>query len=177
MTLLRIVGGTDHAPGNSQSGPRRRDLTASGRINFRAPDEAATLTTTNRNKRLREQRKQVWHAADAAVNYWHTRMNFEDAIQIAQRHGIPDACRHPAKAPEDRITLVDNYRVALAEQLLTPAPDIASVNWKQAIVDRGSYIFVECVKKEQVERVIADDLAFLRAHPMRRASRRAGSKT
>jgi hypothetical protein len=66
--------------------------------------------------------------------------------------------------------LVNSYRAALAKQLLTPAPDIASVNWKQAVVDsnRNGYVFVEFVKKEHVERVIADDLAFLHAHPARR---------
>jgi hypothetical protein len=167
MTMFRIVGGTDLTPEKSQT-ESRRDLTASGRISFRAPDDAHTLTITNRNKRLRKQRKDVWHAADATVNYWDARIRFEDAIEIARSHGVPDACRHPPKTHVDRIPLLKNYRAALVEQLLAPAPDIASINWKQAVLDKDDYVFVECVEKGRVEKVIADDLAFLRAHPTRR---------
>jgi len=162
--MLRIVGGTDHTPQQPHTGKPRK-------VSSRPlVDQPGALSGTSKNKQLRMQRAEVWRAADAAVNYWHARIRFEDAIEIARRIGIPDACRHPSKTHEDRMPLVNNYRAALAEQLLTPAPDIASVNWKQAILDsnRNGYVFVEFVKKERVERVIADDLAFLRAHPTRR---------
>ena len=69
MAMFRIVGGTDLTPEKSQTEPRR-DLAASGRISFRAPDDAETLTITNRNKRLREQRYDVWRKAAAATCYW-----------------------------------------------------------------------------------------------------------
>jgi hypothetical protein len=163
MTMFRIVAGTDFTPQPHTGQPRK----VSSRPLAGPP---AALSGTGKNKQLRMQRAAVWRAADAAVNYWHARIRFEDAIEIARREGIPDACRHPSKTHEDRMPLVDNYRAALAEQLLTPAPDVASVNWKQAVLDsnRNGYVFVDFVKRERVERVIADDLAFLRAHPTRR---------
>ena len=164
---LRIIGGTDYT---SQPQPHTKQPRKVSRLP--QGGQLVALSSTGKNRQLRKQRNEVWCAARAAVNYWQARMRFEDAIEIAQRYGIPDACRHPAKTPEDRRPLVKNYWAALAEQLLTPAPDIASVNWKQTFLDdRGSYVFVECVKKERVERVIADDLAFLRAHPTRRGGR------
>jgi len=64
-------------------------------------------------------------------------------------------------------------------QLLTPAPDLRAVTWKQSVVDRDDYVFWGArggpaeagryVKKERVERAIADDRAFLAAHPVRRS--------
>jgi hypothetical protein len=45
----------------------------------------------------------------------------------------------------------------------------------RAATDGDDYVFVEYVEKERVERVIADDLAFLRAHPTRRRDLPAGS--
>jgi hypothetical protein len=159
---LSIVGGIDYTPQSQTEQPRK----VSCRPLVGPP---AALSSTGKNKQLRKQRAEFWRAADATVNYWQARMRFEDAIEIARHCGAPAASRHPEKTPEDRMPLLKHYRAALAEQLLTPAPNIASVNWKQAVVDGDGYVFVECVKKEQVEKAIADDLAFLAAHPARRA--------
>ena len=171
LMTFRIVGGTDYAsePHNKQ----QLGLTLMQAVDAKLRrDHAATQSTaTGKNKKLRKQRAEVWRAAEAAVNYWHARMRFEDAIEIARRNGIPEAGRHPVRTPEDHMPLMENYRSALAEQLLTPAPDVASVNWKQAFVDRDDYIFHHHVEKERVESAIADDLAFLRAHPTRRPRR------
>jgi hypothetical protein len=56
-------------------------------------------------------------------------------------------------------------------QVLTPAPDANSVKWKQAVLDSGDLAHTG-VKAEQIERAIADDLAFLAAHPVRQSNRR-----
>jgi len=158
---LSIVGGIDYTPQSQTEQPRK--------VSCRSlAGPPAALSSTGKNKQLRKRRAEVWRAADATVNYWQARMRFEDAIEIARRCGVPAASRHPEKTPEDRMPLLKHYRAALAEQLLTPAPNIASVSWKQAVVDGDGYVLVECVEKERVERVIADDLAFLRAHPTRR---------
>ena len=69
----------------------------------------------------------------------------------------PSGCRCVVSAN----AALDSYRAALNKQLLTPAPDVASVNWKRR--ELKSY----GVKKELVEKVIADDIAFLDAHPTR----------
>ena len=57
--------------------------------------------------------------------------------------------------------ILESYREALNKQLLTPAPDMSSVNWKRH--KKTEY----GVKKELVEKAIADDIAFLDAHPAR----------
>jgi hypothetical protein len=87
--------------------------------------------------------------------------------------GVPEARDHPAD-PEDRgrQSMVQRWRAALVKQLLTPAPDGASVKWKQAALARGEHCYTG-VKPERIERAIADDLAFLAAHPVRRSNSEA----
>jgi hypothetical protein len=169
MYLFRIVGGTDHTSETSQT-KSQRDQTASGRISFRARDDAETLTTTNRNKRLRDQRKDAWGKAEAATRYWRAQMELQAAIWSGQERGISETARHPPTTPFDRDPLLNNYRKALVEQLLTPAPTAALVKWKQQAFAQGQYKYTD-VKKERIEKAIADDLAFLVAHPARRARR------
>jgi hypothetical protein len=164
--MLRIVGGTNHTPETSQTEPRR-DRTISGRISFRARDDDETLTTTNRNKRLRERRNDVWRKACAAAGYWRARMDLQEAIWCGQREGVPEAASHPPVTPDDRYPLLDKYWKAKGDQLLTPAPRVAVVNWKQQVLAQGEYVHTG-VEKEQIEKAIADDLAFLAAHPTRR---------
>jgi hypothetical protein len=73
-----------------------------------------------------------------------------------------------ADSPTDnRRTLVAQWREALVRQLLTPARCVAAVNWKKAELERGQHRHIG-VKSERIERAIADDLAFLAAHPTRR---------
>jgi hypothetical protein len=63
------------------------------------------------------------------------------------------------------------------KQLLTPAPDIGAVTWKRAQLRAENYRYSD-VKPERIERAIADDVAFLAAHPTRRsvAASRQSSK-
>jgi hypothetical protein len=165
MAMFRIVGGTHHTPEKSQTEPRR-DLAACGRISFRAPDDAETLTITNRNKRLREQRYDVWRKAAAATCYWRAMLDLHHAISVGQDHGIPETSRHPPTT-QYNWPLLENYRKAEVEQLLTPAPTVALVKWKQDVFAKGQYRFTD-VKKERIEKAIADDLAFLASHAIRR---------
>jgi hypothetical protein len=58
------------------------------------------------------------------------------------------------------------------KQLLTPAWDTASVKWKQMALARGQHHYTG-VKSERIERAIADDLAFLATHPVRRSNSEA----
>jgi hypothetical protein len=62
--------------------------------------------------------------------------------------------------------LLDIWRAAVAKKLLTPAPDLAAITWKRAQLKSRGFSCVP-VKKERVERAIADDTAFLAAHPTR----------
>ena len=53
-----------------------------------------------------------------------------------------------------------------------PAPNVAAVAWKRAKLSGGDFPYLP-VKPERVERVIADDEAFLAAHPVRRSNSEA----
>jgi hypothetical protein len=75
---------------------------------------------------------------------------------------------HPPIVPGDRDVLLEKYRAALVKQLLAPAPTVADVKWKQLALARGDHKFTD-VKTKKIERAIADDRAFLAAHPTRRA--------
>jgi hypothetical protein len=157
---LRLVGGIDSTP---------HDALASCQTSFRKIDDrptAGSSSTTADNGRLRQIRKEIWRMAEAATRYWRVRIDFDHAISFAQRMEIPEAAYHPVVDSKD-LRLVDRYREALVKQLLTPAPDTAAVKWKQDALARGQYRYVG-VKPERIERAIAEDLAFLAAHPIRR---------
>src|SRR5258708_23131758 len=144
MTIFRLVGGTDVKPTGRIANPaagtaRIKTCKKSVTIvvdNFietrRAADE--TLSTTAENGRLRAQRCDIWRAAEAATQYWRQRLKFESAISYAQRMEIPEGSYHPVVESKDRYAMVGLWRKALVKQLLTPAPDTASVKWKQTVL-------------------------------------------
>jgi len=140
-------------------------------IDARLP--ARSLSTTGKNGVLRKERHEIWRMAEAATRCWRLRLDFQSAVSYAQRMGVPEGRDHPTD-PEDRgrQSMVQRWRAALVRQLLTPAPDGASVKWKQAALARGDHCYTG-VKPERIERAIADDLAFLAAHPVRRSNSEA----
>jgi hypothetical protein len=138
-----------------------------------APRDEKELSTTCKNGRIRQERKEIWRMAEAATRYWSSRLDFQHAVSWAQRMGVPEGRDHPADPEDrDRRANVEKYRAALVRQLLTPAWDAASVAWKQNALARGKYEYTG-VKPERIERAIADDLAFLKAHPTRRSNSEA----
>jgi hypothetical protein len=184
---LRIVGGTAYGStvpiAGSEPVFRHPDPGCAGggfaeaRPSRLVVDPAATETA--KNGKLREHRWKIWRMAEAATRYWRLRLKFSDAIECAQSMGIPEGSYHPIADPEDRRqsfedrrSLVARWREALARQLLTPAPDAASVKWKQTALAAGDHEYTG-VKTERIERAIADDLAFLAAHPVRQSNRRS----
>jgi len=134
---------------------------------------AGSLSTTGKNGRIRQERREVWRMAEAATRYWRARLDFNDALSSAQQWGISEGRSHPAVNPEDRWPLLEAWRKAIVKQLLTPAWDAASVKWKQSALAGGQHRFTD-VKTERLEPAIADDLAFLAAHPVRQSRRRGG---
>jgi hypothetical protein len=125
------------------------------------------LTETCKNQRLRNARREVWRDASALTRYWRARLDWHSALEFAQGR-IADADRFPPVENESRMSLVDTWRAALVKQLLTPAPDIGAVAWKRAQLRAENYCY-SGVKPERIERAIADDVAFLEAHPTRRS--------
>jgi hypothetical protein len=140
------------------------------------PDRNEGETITLRNKHLRDARKDAWRMAYSIRSYWHARLRFEDAISCAQNHGAAEGDAHPPHDPDDRWTILANYRQAIAQQLLTPAPDTAAIAWKKAALASGQHEYTG-VKPERIERAIADDLAFLAAHPFRRSNSEAMARS
>ena len=60
-------------------------------------------------------------------------------MSITKKHGLKEARAHVEISEEARGPILDSYRDALGKQLLTPAPDVASVNWKRHKLSK-SYI-------------------------------------
>ncbi len=121
---------------------------------------------TLRNKHLRDARKDAWRKADSIRSYWRARLKLDAAISCAQNHGAAEGDAHPPHNLDDRWTILANYRQAIAQQLLTPAPDTAAVAWKKAALAGGQHQYTD-IKTERVERAIAKDEAFLTSHPTR----------
>jgi hypothetical protein len=124
------------------------------------------LSTTCKNGRLRQARGGAWNRASRTTSYWRARLDWHNELQCAQKWGLADSGSFPAAADETRSSFVDTWREAVVKQLLTPAPDLGAVTWKRAKLKSSDFPYLP-VKKERVERVIADDVAFLEAHPTR----------
>jgi hypothetical protein len=136
--------------------------------------DKAGSSETCRNGLLRTERDVVWRRADAVRDYWKARLEMEGAI--ARVKHLPEGNNHPPHNSDDRWTLLANWRQALVQQLLTPAPTAAAVNWKKATFAGGQHKETD-VKAERIERAIADDLAFLAAHPVRRSNSEAMARS
>ena len=133
------------------------------------PELPPPATETAKNSRLRNGRRDAWWRAERLVDYWRARLDWCGALSCAQQWGIADSASFPPIQDDHqlRYSLVDKWREMVAKKLLTPAPCLAAVSWKQAQLKASGFSHLP-VKKEQVERAIADDLAFLAAHPTRR---------
>jgi hypothetical protein len=137
------------------------------KVKAEAPRQAAPSSITAGNSRLRKERQETWRAAEAATRYWRVRLEFEDAVSCAQRLEIAEGDSHPDVDRADRYPMVGKYRAALVRQLLTPAFDANSVKWKEATIAKGQHKHTDANPKK-IEKAIADDLAWLAAHPTRR---------
>jgi hypothetical protein len=143
-------------------------------IDFRSPEwkarkaeRALSRPVTAINSDLRKERQEIWRMAEVATSYWKKRLDFHGTLQSVQELGMPEGRNHPTATQEDRNPLLDSWRAALVKQLLTPAPDANSVKWKQATFAGGQHKYTDSNPKK-IERAIADDLAWLAAHPTRR---------
>jgi hypothetical protein len=123
-------------------------------------------TETAKNSRIRTARRDVWRRVERTARYWLARADWVDALESAQRWKVADSASL-AEPPGDRMTLIRMWREAIVKQLLTPAPDTREVAWKRAKLEGHSFSHLP-VTRERVELAIADDVAFLAAHPTRR---------
>jgi hypothetical protein len=141
----------------------------------RAERQAAPpATETAKNSRLRDARKTAWYMADRTRDYWRARLDWQSALALAQRNEIGDSGSFPpARERETRGELCEKWNAAIVNQMLTPAPTLAAVAWKRAAFKAGDHRHTD-VNPKRIERAIADDEEFLRAHPVRQSKRGSG---
>jgi hypothetical protein len=147
------------APGTSRIRVRRQARAA-------AAQAEPELTVTAKNSRLRRDMDADWRAIDATRAYWRAVMDMENAIGDAQRNDLPEGKNHPPHDHDNRMVAVRKWRAAIVAQLLTPAPYARAVVWKRAALKGRQHCHTD-VKTERIERAIADDVAWLAAHPTR----------
>ena len=133
-------------------------------IQPRVPQDGISETLKNRN--LRDARKPQWTKAETTREYWHARREMVRAILWAQSHDIPEGAKHPPYNSDDDWAALANWRLSIAAQLLTPAPDTRAIAWKKAALEGGQWKWSD-VTRERIERAIADDEIFLKSHPTR----------
>jgi hypothetical protein len=164
MSAEIIQFSTAARPGRSATD--KQVLTPRQRRREGKPELPPPATETAKNSRIRIVRRDAWWHADRVADYWRTRLDWHGALETAQRYGIADSASFPLAENENRFGLVDKWREAVAKQLLTPAPDLGAITWKRAKLKSRDLPYLP-IKKERVERAIADDVAFLEAHPTR----------
>jgi hypothetical protein len=129
------------------------------------------------NERLRKERSRKWHAASAKAEVRRDMMDMHFKASIAQSYEFPEVAGHAPYDPAEYCRLLENWRVAQMELLLTPAPDVKSLMWKrQKVAGLNPYDWAD-VKPARVEKAIADDEAFLKAYPTRQCRQSAEVKT
>jgi hypothetical protein len=159
FSSIQARRGTETAIGN-------RVLTPMQHRREGKPELPPPATETAKNARIRIKRRDAWRLADRVTDYWRARMDWCSALEIAQQYGIADSGMFPLAENGSWFGLVATWREAVAKQLLTPAPDLGAITWKRAKLKSGDFPYLP-VKKERVERAIAEDVAFLAAHPTR----------
>lgn len=127
-------------------------------------------TETGRNFRLRQQRRDEWLRADAVREYWKAARKMDSAIHRVQNHELPEGEMHQPLVPRSWQPIMAKYRAAIMAQLLTPAPTAREIEWKRAAFKAGDHGYTD-VKPEMIERAIAADVEFLKAHPTRRSGK------
>jgi hypothetical protein len=155
-------------------GPQVIELTPREmRRQLRQQSEPATETC--RNQRARLKRRDAWWRAERTTSYWRARCDWSSALGLAQDNGIGDADSFARAKNGERLELVERWRAALVEQMLTAAPHLAAVAWKRAKLASESWEYCD-VKPERLQRAIDADVEWLAAHPSRKSANSLADK-
>ncbi|MET4490677.1 hypothetical protein [Bradyrhizobium sp. LA7.1] len=128
------------------------------------------------NENLRELRKEAWRRAGAKVRFLRALLEMYEAASGAQQYGLSVARDAPVLDEVERFSLVENWRRAVLEQLLTPAPTVGDLDWKRRrAASLNPYDWVGATPK-QVEKALAKDETFLRSFPARSPIRAKGAR-
>lgn len=155
------------------------------------PEGEPKLSEPGRNKKLRLDRRAAWRRAKHKLDYWSAYQKLHFAIynnrEVLDDLECPAALRRKhGDFSEPWILdneLLNRAQAAEVDLLLTPAPDVASLNWKQRRVKHQWYqppnADTEYLRRHyghkqspfrDIEHAIADDEAWLEAHPARQQS-------
>lgn len=151
--------------------------------------DGSPLSETGRNEQLRRKRRDVWHRMSTKLDYWTAWRKLHSEINRAFDCGFLDELDCPAPLIKmhdfEKPYLLDNeirhsIQAAEIELLLTPAPDVAAIQWKRKTFAKSWYqcedadaVFLRKHFRDKpppfrdIERAIADDEAWLMAHPAR----------
>jgi hypothetical protein len=140
------------------------------------PELPPPATETAKNARIRTERRDAWWLAERVTDYWRARWKWHHELETAQRYGIGDSGSFPPPAHASPFEAVDTWREAVAKQLLTPAPTLADVAWKRAKIKSDEFNRLP-ITLARAEQAVADDLAFLAAHPTRRSNSEAMARS
>jgi hypothetical protein len=119
------------------------------------------------NRLARDVRAPAWRRADAKTAYYEALLDVHRALIRRCAPEIP---------VEDQFEFgnfniwLQRWQEALFEQMITPAPAKVHVAWKQRQIEKFKH---RPDQLRQVEKAIADDEAFLAAHPVQRPRRAA----
>ncbi|MFT4115607.1 hypothetical protein [Bradyrhizobium sp.] len=128
------------------------------------------------NEALRAERTLAWEAADVERRFFEVLNKLTFAVEMAQKWGVPEAVvRYPKMTPEDHRRAYERYIEALLRQVLTPAPTVAAIAWKERILYGLKPTFRDRDAKRGL-RMIVDDKAFLKAHPARQCRSNASRR-
>lgn len=116
------------------------------------------LVDTHYNSLMRQMRQAAWAQADAKTDFLDAKLKFIRAeARLARTHG-----NEPQHERLVEFAIVDEYRAAIAAQILVPAPDQAAVKWKRKAA-RDRYI---PISRDAIEQAVAADEVWLAAHPV-----------
>lgn len=125
-------------------------------------------TDISLNERLRRDRDGAWDRADAKVELLRAQLKYYRAVDRAQGKGLPDARGLPVLDFAGDLRLLESYRMAVLDQILTPAPRVADLTWKRRkVAALNPYDWVGFVTPARVEKMLAKDEAFFKAFPAR----------
>jgi hypothetical protein len=145
-----------------------RFLTPRQRRREGRPELPPPATETAKNARIRTERRDAWWLAERLADYLHARFKWIQELETAQRYGIGDSGSFPPAGSS--FNAVKTWREEVAKQLLTPAPTLAVVAWKRAKIKSDEFEQLP-ITLARAEQAVADDQAFLAAHPTRRSDR------
>lgn len=104
------------------------------------------------------------------VVYYRAALDMESAVGNIHYWKRPEARHHPNYDRAARDEILRHYRAAIAEQMLRPASRMSDVEWKRRQLGQDQFKY-SGLSEERARQAISEDMAFLDAHPVKKAKR------